>query len=112
MNMQTINRSSKRRPLSLLVKSRVQSRVVFVDLLDISEGGCKIKARAGFGDVGDRVVMKLGDINAPLGIIAWVDREYAGVSFEGEMHPAVIDHLCAQNGSKLGASYTRNGYLR
>ena len=106
MNMQTINRSSQRRPLSLLVKSRVQSRVVFVDLLDISEGGCKIKARAGFGTIGDRVVMKLGGVNAPLGVIAWVSGEYAGVSFEGEMHPAVVDYLCEQNGSKLGTSFS------
>lgn len=104
--MQTITRSSQRRPLSLLVKSRVQSRVVFVDVLDISEGGCKIKAREGFGDIGDRVVMKVGGINAPLGVIAWVDGDFAGVAFEGEMHPAVIDHLCIENGSKLKDSYS------
>jgi hypothetical protein len=99
--MQTISRSSKRRPLGLMVKSRVQSRVVFVDLIDISEGGCKIKARAGFANVGDRVVMKVAGINAPLGVVAWVNREFAGVSFEGEMHPAVLDYLCERNGSKL-----------
>ena len=101
MNMHSITRSTNRRPLGLLVKSRVQSRVVFVDLLDISEGGCKIKARAGFANVGDRVVMKVGGINAPLGIIAWVNGEFAGVSFEGEMHPAVIDYLCDTNGAKI-----------
>jgi hypothetical protein len=109
MNMQTITRSSQRRPLSLLVKSRVKSRVVFVDLLDISEGGCKIKARQGFGGIGDRVVMKVGGINAPLGVIAWVDGELAGVSFEGEMHPAVLDHLCANNGSKLKSTFEDDG---
>lgn len=108
MNMHTITRSSQRRPLSLLVKSRVQSRVVFVDLLDISEGGCKVKARAGFGNIGDRVVMKVGGINAPLGVIAWVDGEFAGVSFEGEMHPAVLDYLCQKNGSKLASSYGKD----
>lgn len=84
-----------------MVKSRVQSRVVFVDLIDISEGGCKIKARPGFANVGDRVVMKVGGINAPLGIVAWVNNGLAGVSFEGEMHPAVIDHLCKENGARL-----------
>ncbi|MEM6476788.1 MAG: PilZ domain-containing protein [Pseudomonadota bacterium] len=105
--MHTIPRSSIRRPLSLLVKSRVQSRVVFVDLIDISEGGCKIKARAGFASVGDRVVMKVSNVNAPLGIIAWVQGEFAGVSFEGEMHPAVIDHLCEMNGSKIAKSTFR-----
>ena len=101
MNMHSIPRSTNRRPLSLMVKSRVQSRVVFVDLIDLSEGGCKIKARPGFANIGDRVVMKVGGVNAPLGIIAWINGGYAGVSFEGEMHPAVIDYLCEQNGAKL-----------
>ncbi len=81
--------------MSLTVKSRVRSRLVFVDLIDISEGGCKIRAKAGFAEVGDRVTMKVDGINAPLGSIAWVDGPVAGVAFEGAMHPAVIDHLCA-----------------
>ncbi len=95
MNMQSITRSSKRRPLSLLVKSRVESRVVFVDLIDISEGGCKISGGRGFAQVGDRVVMKVGGVNAPLGTVAWVEDRIAGIAFVGEMHPAVLDHLCA-----------------
>lgn len=99
MNMHSISRSSKRRPLSLLVKSRVQSRVVFVDMIDISEGGCKIRGTRGFAQVGDRVVMKIAGVNAPLGTIAWVNDRYAGVAFEGEMHAAVLDHLCASLGA-------------
>lgn len=80
--------------MSLTVKSRVRSRVVFVDLIDLSEGGCKIRAKPGFAEVGDRVTMKVNGINAPLGTIAWVEGGLAGVAFEGAMHPAVIDHLC------------------
>ena len=95
MNMHTISRSSQRRPISLLVKSRVQSRVVFVDLIDISEGGCKIRGTRGFAQVGDRVTMKVNGVNAPLGTVAWVEDRMAGVAFEGQMHPAVLDHLCA-----------------
>lgn len=97
MNMHSISRSSKRRPLSLMVKSRVQSRVVFVDLIDISEGGCKIRGSSGFAQIGDRVVMKVNGVNAPLGTIAWVDGKLAGVAFEGQMHSAVLDHLCSAN---------------
>jgi hypothetical protein len=37
--------------------------------------------------------MKVAGINAPLGTIAWVDGHFAGVAFEGTMHPAVLDHL-------------------
>lgn len=94
MNLSSIPRASERRPMSLTVKSRVRSRVVFVDLIDISEGGCKIRAKAGFAEVGDRVTMKVDGINAPLGSIAWIDGQIAGVAFDGAMHPAVIDHLC------------------
>lgn len=96
MNLQSIPRSSERRPMSLIVKSRVRSRVVFVDLIDLSEGGCKIRAKAGFANVGDRVTMKLNGINTPLGCIAWVEGTVAGVAFEGAMHPAMIDYLCEQ----------------
>ena len=86
--------------MSLTVKSRVRSRLVFVDLIDISEGGCKIRAKAGFAEVGDRVTMKVNDINAPLGTIAWVEGQLAGVAFEGAMHPAVLDYLCGQQDSQ------------
>lgn len=101
--MYEIPRASERRSLSLMVKSRVQSRVVYVDLIDISEGGCKIRGSNGFANIGDRVVMKLANINAPLGVIAWIDGKVAGVAFEGEMHPAVLDHLCTINGISKGA---------
>ncbi|WP_081596494.1 PilZ domain-containing protein [Porphyrobacter sp. AAP82] len=94
MSLNSIPRASERRPMSLTVKSRVRSRVVFVDLVDLSEGGCKIRAKPGFAEVGDRVTMKVGGINAPLGVIAWVEGGIAGVAFEGAMHPAVIDYLC------------------
>jgi hypothetical protein len=97
MNLDSIPRASERRPMRLTVKSRVRSRVVFVDLIDISEGGCKIRAKAGFAEIGDRVTMKVGGINAPLGTIAWVEGPVAGVAFEGAMHPAMIDYLCHGN---------------
>ncbi|WP_324075557.1 MAG: PilZ domain-containing protein [Erythrobacter sp.] len=104
MNLYTIRRASERRSLSLMVKSRVKSREVFVDLIDISEGGCKIRGKAGFAAIGDRVTMKVAGINAPLGTVAWVDGSYAGVAFEGAMHPAILDHLCAQGGIRRVAS--------
>lgn len=108
MNMNSIPRSSERRPMSLTVKSRVRSRVVFVDLVDMSEGGCKIRAKAGFADIGDRVTMRVNGINAPLGLIAWVEGQFAGVAFEGAMHPAVIDYLCEHEDTReLGSKMRR-----
>ncbi|OBV11809.1 PilZ domain-containing protein [Erythrobacter dokdonensis] len=96
MNLKSIPRASERRALSLMVKSRVRSRPVFVDLIDISEGGCKIRGKPGFASIGDRVTMKVAGINAPLGLIAWIEGPFAGVAFEGMMHPAVLDHLCSE----------------
>ena len=97
MSMHSIPRSSERHALGLMIRSRVRARTVFVDLVDLSEGGCKIRGRPGFANVGDRVTMKVGEVNAPLGSIAWVDGQFAGVAFEGKMHPAIIDHLRAQS---------------
>jgi hypothetical protein len=94
MNLHSIPRGTERRPMSMTVKSRVRSRVVFVELLDLSEGGCKIRAKPGFAEVGDRVTMKVNGINTPLGSVAWIEGGVAGVAFEGAMHPAVIDFLC------------------
>ena len=88
-------RGSDRRPLQLMVKGRVQSRAIYADLLDISEGGCKLRARAGFANVGDRVTIRMNGINAPLGKVAWADGSLAGIAFESPMHIAVLDHLCA-----------------
>lgn len=65
-----------------------------VDLLDISEGGCKIRGGRGFAEVGDRVAMKVDGMNTPPGTIVWVKGELAGVAFEGSMHPAMLDFLC------------------
>jgi len=101
MTTYNAHRSSERRPLGLMVKGRVQSRVVYVDLIDISEGGCKLKGSRGFAKEGDRITMKVGDVSAPLGTVAWVQDRYAGVRFEGEMHPAVLDHLCATAGTSF-----------
>lgn len=100
MNLDSIPRASDRRPMSITVKSRVRARVVFVDLLDLSEGGCKIRGKSGFAEVGDRVTMKVNGIHAPLGSIAWVEGPIAGVAFEGAMHPAVIDYLCEDESTR------------
>lgn len=94
MATQQANRGSDRRHIQLMVKGRVQSRAIFADMLDISEGGCKLKASSGFASVGDRVTIRLNGINAPLGKVVWVDGKFAGVAFESNMHIAVLDHLC------------------
>lgn len=101
MKPETDLRRADRRPLELMLRGRLNSRLVFVHMIDISEIGCKIRGTLGFAQVGDRVTMKVDGINAPLGKIAWVKDRVAGVSFEGEIHPAVLDHLCTTSGVDL-----------
>lgn len=101
MSMYSVPRSKERRPLSLMVRGRVQSRAIYADLIDISEGGCKLRGSHGFARIGDRVTLKVGNINAPLGRVVWIDDRMAGIAFEGEMHSAVLDHLCAINGADI-----------
>lgn len=89
-------RSSDRKRLDLLVQGRMRSRTLYVEVVDVSEGGCKIKGRHGFAEEGEIVSLKIDGVRTPLGKIVWVDREFAGIAFDGKMHPAVVDHLYNQ----------------
>lgn len=78
-----------------MVQGRVQSRAIHAKVIDISEGGCKLRASAGFANKGDRITIRLNGINAPLGTVVWSEGKEAGVAFENPMHIAMLDHLCA-----------------
>ena len=104
-------RVSDRRPLHLMVKSRVESRAIHVDMIDISEGGCKIRGTDGFASVGDRVTMKIANIHAPVGHVAWVEGRLAGVAFEGRMHEAVLDHLIDSQNPDIRAERDNRRYI-
>ena len=97
------SRTSVRKPLDLLVQGRMRSRSVYVEVLDVSEGGCKIKGRHGFAEAGENVVLKIDGVRTPLGKIVWVDGEFAGLKFEGTMHPAVVDFLYSERVKKKEA---------
>jgi len=86
-------RSSDRKRLDLLVQGRMRSRTLYVEVVDVSEGGCKIKGRHGFAEEGEKVSLRIDGVRTPLGKIVWVDGEFAGIAFEGTMHPAIVDHL-------------------
>ncbi len=91
--MHIIPRTSERRSIHLTIHGRVKSVRFPCELIDISEGGCKIRSYSGFAQIGDRVTLRIGNVNAPLGNIAWIDGPIAGIAYDGQMHAAVIDYL-------------------
>lgn len=97
MDNSTHGRQSLRRPLDILVDGRMRSRPICVELIDVSEGGCKIKGRHGFAEVGEHLSLKINGVRSPLGKVVWIDGKHAGVAFEGKMHPAIVDHLARAN---------------
>src|SRR3546814_15267383 len=74
MNKFEIPRIADRSPLRILVDGLVRSRQVYVDLFDLSEGGCKIKGRHGFVTEGETVNLKIAGFKTPLGTIARVEK--------------------------------------
>ena len=94
-----------------MVKSRVESRAIHVDMIDISTGGCKIRGTDGFASVGDRVTMKIANMHAPVGHVAWVEGRLAGVAFEGQIHEAVLDHLINAQHSDIQIDRDNRRYI-
>lgn len=107
MSTPEAHRASDRKPLDILVEGRLRSRPLYVDLLDVSEGGCKLKGRYGFAKVGEYITLKVEGIRAPLGKVVWVEDDHVGVEFDGKMHMAIIDHLCRQRLEKRVSSAQR-----
>lgn len=93
MNSAEVIRDSDRWNLGILVEGRMRSRNVCFDLIDVSQGGCKIRGKLGFATEGETINLKINGVRAPLGKIVWVEDNFAGVAFEGRMHEAVLDHL-------------------
>ena len=91
-------RDSERQDLDLRIQCRVAGRPVFVSVRDVSESGCRLEGLPGWGEVGNRVVLKIGTFTAPPGIIRWVENRVAGVAFEGRLHPSVVDVVTAHHG--------------
>ena len=82
-------RVSDRRSLRLMVKSRVESHAIHVDMID----------------------MKVANMHAPVGHVAWVEGRLAGVVFEGKIHEAVLDHLIDAQRPNIRAARGNRRYI-
>lgn len=66
-----------------------------VTLLDISAGGCRIRAAA--LRPGDRVWLHLDRLEPLCAHVAWAGPAEAGLEFRQALHPTVLDHLAAKS---------------
>lgn len=66
-------------------------------LVDISEHGCKIHLFDIDVLPGQKITIKLENLEVWIGFVRWVSGPSIGVSFERPMHSAVVDHLSRSN---------------
>ena len=82
--------------LELVASGRIWSHPVRVSIIDISAIGCRIDG-VGLGEVGDCISLRLDRFNAPRGKIIWTDGASAGVSFDDELYPSILETLIRQH---------------
>jgi hypothetical protein len=61
-----------------------------VQILDLSERGCRVLAKAQL-PVGSAMVLKLPGVEALRATVAWCDGKEAGCTFEEELHEAIVE---------------------
>lgn len=89
-----VDRTELRRPLKAEARIRnVESGQFGGRLIDISEHGCKIELFDIEASPGQKITIKLENLEVWIGFVMWVRGSSIGVSFERPMHSAVVDHL-------------------
>lgn len=67
------------------------------EVIDISEHGCKLNLFDCSIEPGQRLTVKLGNMESWGGSVRWVNGQIAGVQFDLPLHSAVVDHLAKSN---------------
>ncbi len=62
-------------------------------VIDISENGCKLDLFACSVERGQKVTIKLTNMESWTGSVRWVNGQIVGVQFDMPLHSAVVDHL-------------------
>jgi hypothetical protein len=89
-----IERQQIRKQLNAdVVIRKVTQGMIGGRLIDISEQGCKIELRHSQVSPGQKITIKLSDMELWSGQVIWTQGPMVGVLFERPMHPAVVDHL-------------------
>jgi len=106
--MQFIPRSARRVPVTLTARCRVCRQNYALNLLDLSEYGCKLAISPFDIRAGDRICLRPAELEGEWGDVVWVEGGAAGIRFDRTLHPAVVDHLARKYGKAQSQSAVRH----
>jgi hypothetical protein len=66
-----------------------------VDILDISESGCRFYDRFGRMIPGTQISLRIGSIGPVVATVRWCEAQVVGVQFENPLYGPVFDHIRA-----------------
>ena len=87
-------RARARKGLIMPAKCKTRNLRIDVEVLDLTECGCKIATKFVFFEVGGEIVLMPKGLDGFPGIVRWTDGSRAGIEFRQPLHIAVVDHLC------------------
>ena len=92
-----IERSEDRYPISVEGRYRTGSGVPKdVDVLDISESGCRFYDRFGRLAPGMEISFRVGKVGPIVAEVRWCENSVVGVRFENPIYGPVLDHIRAE----------------
>lgn len=88
------NRCSNRLAVIMKAECRTQTGLFGkVDIVDLTQEGCRIFARGLALRSGQRVRIKPDNFQPLPGIVRWVERDFAGIEFDNRLYGPVAEHL-------------------
>lgn len=70
-----------------------------VDILDLSETGCRFFDRFGRMAPGTEISLRIGPIGPVVATVRWCKQQIVGVQFENPLYGPVFEHIRAQLGT-------------
>lgn len=92
-----MQRSEPRHPLAMPAQCRTSVLRVFLQVVDLSESGCRIAVGNTHFSPGQKLVLKPAQMESLLGEIKWCDGQFAGVQFDRKIYGPIVEHLCRSN---------------
>ncbi|WP_324260796.1 PilZ domain-containing protein [Altererythrobacter sp. H2] len=88
------DRGKPRHPISVPGRYRTGSGVAKdVDILDLSETGCRFFDRFGRMIAGTEISLRIGAIGPVIATVRWCRQQVVGVEFEKPLYGPVFEHI-------------------